>query len=64
MESMDHTEQTITLDDGRSLHYDYLVIGTGVSANYFGIPGAEEHSLPLYTRQEAIDVRDRLNGLL
>ena len=64
VESMDHNEQTITLDDGRSLHYDYLVIGTGVSANFFGIPGAEEHSLPLYTRQEAIDVRDRLNGLL
>ncbi|WP_054952274.1 NAD(P)/FAD-dependent oxidoreductase [Flaviflexus massiliensis] len=64
VETMDHQAQTLTLDDGRVVNYDYLIIGTGVSANFFGIPGAQEHALPLYTRQEAIDVRDRINGLL
>lgn len=64
VESMDHKAQTLTLDDGHVVDYDYLIIATGVSANYFGIPGAQEHALPLYTRQEAIDVRDRVNGLL
>lgn len=64
VESMDHDSQQVVLDDGRAIRYDYLIVATGVSANYFGIPGAEEHALPLYTRQEAIDVRDRVNGLL
>lgn len=64
VESMDHDLQQIMLDDGRGLRYDYLIVASGVSANYFGIPGAEEHALPLYTRQEAIDVRDRITGLL
>ena len=62
--SMDHDDQRIVMDDGRTISYDYLIVATGVSANYFGIPGAEDHALPLYTRQEAIDVRDRINGLL
>lgn len=64
VEFMDHEEQMVVLDDGRTIRYDYLIVASGVSAAFFGIPGAEEHGLPLYTRQEAIDVRDRINGLL
>ena len=29
--------------------YDYLVIGTGCKPTFFGIPGAEEHSLTLWS---------------
>lgn len=64
VESMDHDGRYVVLDDGRAIRYDYLIVASGVSANYFGIPGAQEHALPLYTRHEAIDVRDRINGLL
>lgn len=62
--AMDHAERTVTLDRGKVLHYDYLVIATGVSANFFNIPGAEEHSWPMYTREQALAVRDRIGGLL
>jgi NADH:ubiquinone reductase (H+-translocating) len=48
------------LADGTALDYDYLVLATGVSAAYFGIPGAAEHSFALYTRVDAIRLRDRL----
>lgn len=58
--SMDHDAQVINLDGGNSVKYDYLVIGVGVTANYFGIPGAPEYSMPLYRRSQALAVRDKM----
>lgn len=62
--SMDHSAKTVTLDGGDTISYDYLVIATGVTANFFGIPGAAEHSFPLYTRGQALKLRDALFGAL
>lgn len=62
--AMDHAAKTVTVDGVNVIAYDYLVIATGVAANYFGIPGAQENALPLYTRRHALDVRDRIQGLL
>ncbi len=50
----------IVLADGAKIDYDYLILATGVAAAYHGIPGAAEYSLALYTRQDAIVLRDRL----
>ncbi|MGH3423320.1 MAG: NAD(P)/FAD-dependent oxidoreductase [Nocardioidaceae bacterium] len=58
--SMDHAAKTIHLEGGQAVAYDYLVIAAGVTTNYFGIPGAEEHAMPLYKRSQALDVRDRM----
>lgn len=58
--AVDPQARTVGLDDGETLRYDYLIVATGVTANYFGVPGAAEHSLALYTRVEALAVRDRL----
>jgi NADH dehydrogenase len=52
----------VRLDDGRRLAYDYLVLAAGVTTQHFGTPGAPEHSLALYTRQEAVTLRDRLTA--
>ncbi len=57
---MDHQARTISFGDGGSITYDYLVIAAGVTANFFGIPGAAEHALPLYTRSQALTVRDEM----
>ena len=46
--------------DDQPIAYDYLVVTAGVTANYFGIPGAEEHSMTIYTRAGAIAVRDQV----
>jgi NADH dehydrogenase len=54
----------VTLADGAKLGYDYLIIATGVSAAYFGIEGAEKNSLALYTRRDAIKLRDHLMARL
>ncbi len=58
--SMDHAAKVINLDGGNSVKYDYLVIGVGVTANFFGIPGAPEYSMPLYRRSQALAVRDKM----
>jgi NADH dehydrogenase len=50
----------LLLADGASIGYDYLILATGVGAAFFGVPGAAEHSYSLYTRRDAIVLRDRV----
>jgi NADH dehydrogenase len=57
---LDLAGRTATLADGAELSYDYLVIATGVSANFYGVTGAQHNSLSLYTRRDAITLRNRL----
>lgn len=57
---VDTDARTITLLDGSVVGYDYLVLANGVSVNFFGTPGAKEHSLPMYSRSQAITIRDQL----
>ena len=60
---IDQVAQRVKLADGRELDYDYLILATGVSANYFGTPGAAENTFGLYTRVNAIVLRDHvMNG--
>lgn len=61
---IDHERRQLTLDDERLIPYDYLIICTGVVVNYFGIEGAREHSFPLYTRGQALALRDELQRVL
>ena len=58
--TIDHDARQVLLEGDRSVSYDKLIIATGVTANFFGIPGAEQHALPLYTRAQALAVRDRI----
>src|SRR6516165_8669630 len=57
---IDPSARRIRLTDGADLGYDYLILATGVAAAYHGIPGAAEHSLNLYTRHDAIALRDHI----
>ncbi len=54
----------VTLADGDSFNYDYLVLATGVSAAYYGVTGAAEHSLGLYTRRDAVELRNHIMARL
>ncbi|AZI58804.1 NAD(P)/FAD-dependent oxidoreductase [Nakamurella antarctica] len=58
--SMDHEAKTIALDGGQVVGYDFLIIAAGVTANFFGIPGAAEISMPLYLRSQALALRDKV----
>jgi NADH:ubiquinone reductase (H+-translocating) len=61
---IDHESQEVICDDGVRIGFDYLVIGNGITTNHFGIPGAAEYTMSMYTRAEALRVRDTIFGSL
>jgi NADH:ubiquinone reductase (H+-translocating) len=58
--SLDLVHRTATLAAGEELGFDYLIIATGVSAAYFGVAGAAEYGMTLYTRRDAVALRNWL----
>ncbi|HVM91098.1 MAG TPA: FAD-dependent oxidoreductase [Verrucomicrobiae bacterium] len=52
--------------DGRtsSLEYDWLVMAPGAKVAYYGIPGAEEHALPLKSLADVVRLHERLKKLV
>jgi NADH dehydrogenase len=57
---IDRDRREVQLADGTRIGYDYLVLTTGVSAAFFGVAGAAEYALSLYTRHDAVVLRDEL----
>lgn len=53
-------EQVLKFKDGGQLTYDYLVLATGATVNYFGTKGAPENTFSIYTRAQALALRDRI----
>jgi NADH:ubiquinone reductase (H+-translocating) len=62
--AIDHDQQEVVCDDGVRIGFDYLVIANGITTNHFGIPGAEQYTMSMYTRAEALKVRDTIFGSL
>jgi NADH dehydrogenase len=58
LSGIDFDARTIQFADGGTLGYDYLILGVGVTAAFFGIPGAAEHTSSLYTRRDAVALRN------
>ena len=58
--SVDHDARLVEFDDGDVLSYDYLIVGGGARAAYFGVPGAEEHAFALYSLADATRLRNHI----
>jgi NADH:ubiquinone reductase (H+-translocating) len=58
--AVEPASRRITLTSGLEFGYDYLILATGVSAAFYGIEGAAENTFGLYTRVDAIVLRDHL----
>ena len=52
--AIDPVAKTVTLADGRVCQTKILVVAVGAEANFFGIPGAQEHTYPMYTLEDAL----------
>ena len=61
---VDPAAREVSLADGGRFGYDYLILATGVSAAYYGVTGAAEHSLGLYTRRDAVELRNHIMARL
>ena len=59
---IDHDANEVLCDDGVRVGYDYLCLATGITTNHFGIPGAAEYTMSMYTRADALKVRDTIFG--
>ncbi len=51
-------KQVITNED--TYNYDYLVIATGASTNFFGNKNLEQHAFPMKSTVEALQLRHKL----
>jgi NADH dehydrogenase len=56
----DPTTRTVTTRTGETYQGDVLVLAAGSSANFFETQGAEKNSLPLYSLEEAQQLRSRV----
>jgi NADH dehydrogenase len=61
--AIDPATRTVTTSVG-DVSADYLVIAAGSQANFFGVPGAAEHSFPLYSVLDARRLRQHLRDRL
>jgi NADH dehydrogenase len=62
--SIDPAARSVTTALGSVVTGDYLVLAPGAQANFFGTPGAAEHSLPLYSVNDAERLRARILEVL
>lgn len=58
--NIDLDQRRIEADGMPPIEFDYLVMALGSIVNYHGTPGAEEHSFPLYTMNDAIRLHDHI----
>lgn len=58
--SADLKEKTITLKDGQSLGYDYLILACGAKHSYFGKNEWEDLAPGLKTLEQATEIRRRI----
>jgi len=50
-------ENKLGLEDGEKLDYDYLLVAWGAEPSFYGIPGARENSIPLYSVENSLRLR-------
>lgn len=54
--SIDYDKQVLQGDDN-AYTYDYLVMASGSKPAYYGIPGAEKNTLPLWSYDDAVNLK-------
>ncbi len=54
---IDTQEQQVLMGDNHSIHYDYLIIATGATSNYFGHPQWQRYAPGMKTLGDALNVR-------
>ena len=57
---VDWDRRQVVLEDSSSLPFDSVIVASGATARFFGIPGASEFTFPLYTLSDARTLRDHV----
>lgn len=59
VDAVDEQKQVVHTNDG-DIMYDYLVIATGCTSNFFGNKNIEKHAFPMKSTSESIALRNRI----
>ena len=62
--SVDLNTRTVHTAEGQTYQGDFLVLAAGSQPNFFGTPGADKHSYPLYSLHDAEALRSRIIAVL
>ena len=62
--AIDPDARTATTKNGETWSGDALVLAAGSQPNFFGTPGARDNSFPLYSLDDATNLRSRILGIL
>ena len=62
--SIDPDKRSVTTAHGRTVTADVLVVAAGAQPNFFGTPGATEHSFPMYSLDDAERLRSHILTVL
>ncbi|MFB6269781.1 MAG: NAD(P)/FAD-dependent oxidoreductase [Halobacterium sp.] len=57
VESVDRDADRVAFADGSTMEYDVLAVCLGAETEYYGLPGVEEHGLPLKRLEDAARIR-------
>jgi NADH dehydrogenase len=57
---VDWDRHQVELEDSSPQPFDSVIVASGATARYFGIPGASEFTFPLYTLRDARMLRDHV----
>lgn len=63
-ESYDKDKKVVTLLDGQTISYDYLVLAMGSETNYFNIPGIEQYAFSFKSSEEALRLKQHFLNIL
>jgi len=58
--NIDLENQLVSFSNWEPQKYDYLIVALGGKANFLNIAGAEEHSFPLYTLNDAVKLKNQV----
>jgi NADH:ubiquinone reductase (H+-translocating) len=64
IETVDTATKTVRSSDGEEWSADALVLAAGSQPNFFGTQGAPDYSFPLYSLNDATELRSRILGVL
>jgi len=59
---IDADARTVSLADGSTISYDYLLVGFGSRTAFFGIEGLEEHALTLKDLEGALEIHEAVTA--
>ena len=62
--SADLATHTVHTAEGQTYQGDILVLAAGSQANFFGTPGAEQYTYPLYSLRDAEKLRSRILAMI